>query len=105
MPPYHSVSGNDITVYLDVQVDPADNFQIAIPLEKLLAEIAITWEPIANAMNFRLIFAPAVSPGMDENFPSPPGTALFDVATPADRILYHNDVLTPPPGVKFFKLK
>src|SRR6202035_3755550 len=105
MPPYHSISGSEITVYLDVKTDPAENFSLGIPFEKLLEKIAIKWGTITNTMNFRLIIAPAESPGMDESYPSPPGTALFENATPSDRIIYHNDVLVPPSGVEFFKLK
>jgi hypothetical protein len=110
MKQYHTVAqlGSNfiITLYLDIVLDDSDGFQLLDPFQEALAEIAFGWTPIAQANNFQLVIVPKTGPVVEEGWPSPIGTVLFDEATPQDRIVFHNNPIALPSGVdNFFSFK
>jgi hypothetical protein len=88
MPPYFTVTGNNITVYLDVVADSDSG--LGNPIDNILAQIAQQWTAIAAAYGLTLTFA--LGPNtLPQLLPSPP---QINVITGA----------TPPSGVQYFTL-
>lgn len=106
MPPYHTVSGRSIKIFLDVEDDPDDDYTVeGNPFAELLTQIAKEWTDIANDKDLKLTFVPGPNTVLlPPTSPSPPGTVLVGNALPTDRILYMNSVEAPPTGVAFFKI-
>jgi hypothetical protein len=103
-PPFHTVSGREITVYLNVQADPNDAKKSDIPYHRLLTAVGSKWSAITNKMNLKLTFVPGPDTGpLDPTKPPPPLAVAVDAATPTDRILYHKETVAKPSDVRWFE--
>lgn len=89
MPPYHSVAGNNVTLYLNVSAD--SDGELGNPIDNILQQLAAQWLPIAaaNGLNLTLGLSSTTPPTMN--------------AIPNGMNVLTNAI--PPADVQFFDFK
>jgi len=93
-PPYHTVAGNTLTIYINVVADSDSGFGPPI-IDNILPKLAVEWNAIAIDNNLTLIFALGPDTAPPVVFPSNPPVIVpnaISVITGA----------VPPSGVNFF---
>lgn len=93
-PPYHTVAGRTITIYLNVVADSDSGFGPPL-IDSIMPDITAAWNPIAAANNLTVILA--LGPNT-----TPPVVTPSNLPTPAPNTVNVVTGITPPNNVNFF---
>jgi len=104
-PPYHTVAGNTITIYLNVIAAPGG---IVNPIDNVLSQLAVEWGQIAAANGLTIIFA--LGPRTSAPVTNTAGVSLsgipdIGILPPNSPGLNFSMVNSAPAGVNFFNFR